>query len=410
MAEVIMSTQDQETEAGSAITLKIEKGRDESGKLTQRCQHPQIQIGKSRVPAEIDGCTTELEVFTMALGEEEIFFLPAKTWSQLDKYKWRVQGKLPGTPPGLEVTIEGVKLAGESVSTADPQGCAKLSKVMNLWLTSEMQALEQVAQKNRALHEQSAPARPQEEEPMCFHVELDKSGQAHILCVEGKDKVANVACTVPGITSLLNEGLMRKPRSWKVGALRDWLELDGQLFRFNNGNNGVAELERVLNEQYHPAGEPGDDQHVKVFTNPASESGFDIEFPANDNGITEARRRHLDPHAMELLSDSQRCRVLRRGILVRFTPPTFHFKQKTNDGGERDLDAGPETTVVVVDNEGHKRWIDLSQPINHMGLGATELTAIFNHPSIYRRASPSRDEQSPGALHKAANRAQKWGY
>jgi hypothetical protein len=88
---------------------------------------------------------------------------------------------------------------------------------------------------------------------------------------------------------------------------------------------------------------------------------------------------------MELLSDSQKCRVLRKGIVVKFTPPTFIFKQKMNDGGERPLDRNPQNTIWVLGSDGQRRTIDLSQPVSHLGLGVAELTAIFNHPAINRR-------------------------
>jgi hypothetical protein len=386
-----MSTENQLGNTGS---------RNESAGSAGPPQQPVIRIGKSQVPAEVDSRTTVVDIFTMALGEEAIYLLPLKTWSQLDIHKWRVQGKLPGTPAGLEITADRVKIAGESVWTTDPEGCAKLEKAFNDWLTLEWQAVEQAKQKAQTPAGQP-PTAPPEEESLRFHVELDKAGQPHIHCLEGKETPANVACTVPGITSLINAGLMLKPASWKVGALRDWLELDGQLFRFKNEND-IAELEQVLNERYHPAGAGGAAQEVKVFVNPASESGFDIQFPAIDGGLMETRRRHLDTEAIELLSDPQRCRVLRKGVVVRFVPPSFHFKQKMPDGGERELDAGPENVVSVVGEDGQHKWIDLSERFSHAGLGAAELTAIFNHPSITRRVRRGDQADRTGGFEQAA--------
>jgi hypothetical protein len=396
-----MSTENQVKQTGSAVVPGIVNGERESMEHVVARSQPQIRISKDRVPAEVDGSPTEVEIFTMALGEEAIFLLPCKTWSQLDAHKWRVQGKLPGTPPGLEITIDRVKVAGESVSTRDPEGCQKLEKAFNEWLSAAQEELEHAKQKTQA-PVGSAAVDPTQDEPLRFQVELDKTGQPHIRCYEGKEQVADVACTVPGITSLINQGIMRKPSAWKVGALRDWLELDGELFRFKNGNAGLAELERALNERYHPTVDGDGSQSVNVFANPASETGFDIQFPATDGGLTESRRRHLDPQAIEVLSDPQRCRVLRKGIVVKFTPPTFHFKQKTPDGGERDLESGPENTVVVVGEDGHKRWIDLSHPVSHLGLGAAELAAIFNHPSINRRARRCNEADQGRGLEQAA--------
>jgi hypothetical protein len=395
-----VSTKNQVERRESEPATSSAETRNEAEQAPQP-QEPEIRIGKGRVPAEMDGQATQVDLFTLALGDEAIFLQPFKTWSQMDTYKWRVQGKLPGTPPGLEITVDRVKVAGETVATNDPDGCEKLEKVLNEWLTVERAALERAKEKSQRPPEPpvntSSP-----EEALRFHVELDKTGQPHILCFEGAEMVADVACTVPGITSLINEGLIRKPGAWKIGALRDWLELDGKLFRFKEGKAALAELERVLNEQYHPAAEGGTIQSVLVFANAGSESGFDIQFPANDNGVADRRRRHLDAAAMELLSDPRRCRVLRKGIVVRFTPPKFHFKQKTPDGGERELGADPENIVPVVGQDGLKKWIDLSQPVNHLGLGSAELTAIFNHPSITRRVRRADSEEWAKGLDQAA--------
>lgn len=361
---------------------------------------PGLVVSKSRVPAEVEGRPTEIELFTLTLECEAIYLLPLKTWSQLDVYKWRARGKLPGTPPGLEIGIDSVKVGGECVSTTDPDGCAKLERAFNEWLELERQALGEERRKSDARASQSAVS-PPPEEALRFRVEPDKMGQPHIRCIEGRDVVADVACTTPGIASLLNEGLMRKPANWKVGALRDWVELDGRLFRFNDGPDGLAALERTLNEQYHPAG-GGAAQEVKVFPNPASTSGFDIEFPAAENGLVEIRRRHLDPHAMELLSDPHRCRVLRKGLVVKFTPPTFHFKRKTADGGEQNLDGTADNKVLTAGENGQNRWIDLSRPVSHLGLDAPALTAIFNHRSICRRVRRDQGDDWAKGLDQAA--------
>src|SRR5258708_4776268 len=106
---------------------------------------PEIRIGKTIIPRDADMSGVVAEVFTMTLGTETIPLLPLKNWSQLDTFKWRVRGLLPGTPPGLEVTSDHVKIAGETVTPWDPEGCAKLEKVLNEWLTLERKALESAA-------------------------------------------------------------------------------------------------------------------------------------------------------------------------------------------------------------------------------------------------------------------------
>lgn len=346
----------------------------------------EITIGKARVPAELNGRPTTAEIFIMTLAGESIYLLPLKTWSQLDVFKWRVQGKLPATPAGLEVAADHVKVAGETVYTYEPDGCEKLERHFNDWLALERQALEAAKQK-------SLPPAPQpvtaaaHEESFRFQVELDKTGQPHIRCFEGKDEAANVAITVPGLNSLFTQGLMRKPAAWKIGALRDWFELDGKIFHFKDGNNNLSELEKILNEQYLPDTGPGADGDVQVFLNPASASGFDIQFPATANGLAENKRRHLDIETMELLSDPQRCRVLRKGIVVKLIPPNLLFLQRTSDGGEHHLEQCAENTLRINGDDGQTKTLDLSQPVSHLGLGLLELTALFNYPAINRLAS-----------------------
>jgi len=355
---------------------------------------PEIRIGKALVPAEVDGRDSTVMLFTMSLGEESIYLAPQKTWSQLDVYKWRVQGKLPGTPAGLEITLDYVKVGGETVSISEPEGAEKLERVFAKWMASEKEASELAKEKART-SARPLDAAPQEEDQIRFQVEMDKNGQPRIRCLEGKDMVADVALTVPGLTSLITQGFMRKPGSWKIGALRNWIELDGELFKFQSGKNETARLEQALNQRYAPIADPDGAPDVQVFENAASTTGFDIQFPTLATGLAENRRRHLDPEAMELLSDPHRSRVLRKGIVVKLTPPNFLFKQQLPDGGERPLEPGPEATVSVVGNDGVQKWIDLSEPVSHIGLGQAELTAIFNHPAINRRAKLAQQAQAP---------------
>ena len=89
-------------------------------------QRQRILIGKTHVLTEENGKETEIEVFRMSLGGEAIELLPLRNWGQLDTYKWGVRGKLPGTPAGLDIALDHVKILGQTVSTKEPDGCAKL--------------------------------------------------------------------------------------------------------------------------------------------------------------------------------------------------------------------------------------------------------------------------------------------
>jgi len=348
---------------------------------------PEIRIGKTTSHSPETG--KEVEVFTMTLGTETIQLLPLRNWGQLDVYKWGVRGKLPGTPAGLEVSFDHVKLAGEIVSPSAPDGCAKLEKIFAEWLELEKATLAMTSKKVQFKAPAAAPSSTAKAAPQAlrFHVEVDKREQVHIECLQGTEKVASIGLSPTGFTSLINQGLMRKPAHLKVGALHDWVELDGTLCSFERGRNDAAQLEKMLNEHYVPSSALGQGKSVVLFTNAASSTGFDIQFPITKGGVVENRRRHLGEEALELLQDSERCGLLQPKLQIKLTRPCLVFKEKTSDGGERYLQKSPEHTVTVTGDDGAKKFIDLSQPVNYMHLSAVELTAVFNHPAVNRHTT-----------------------
>ncbi|HTL58300.1 MAG TPA: hypothetical protein VL361_21620 [Candidatus Limnocylindrales bacterium] len=343
-----------------------------------------IQVGRATTVAQENGKQIETPVYTITLGTETIELLPFKNWTQLDVHKWVVQGKLPASPAGLEVTFDHVKIAGETVLSNDPDGCAKLEKAFGEWLALERGTLELAWKKmhSKLAPPSSATAKRRESQPLHYQVEVDHEHQVHIHCLQGKEIVATIGLNLPGFNSLADQGLLRKPRSLKVGALHEWVELDRVLYSFENGNNDAAPLERVLNERYLSNLALGRGKDVVVFANAASSTGFDIQFSALMGGVPDNRRRPLNEDSLELLQDPKRCGLFHQGLIVKLTRPTLVFKQKTPDGGERNLDKTPENCVVLRSDDGAEKLIDLSQPVNYLRLSAVELTAVFNHPSI----------------------------
>jgi hypothetical protein len=231
-----------------------------------------------------------------------------------------------------------------------------------------------------------APGDQLDEETVRFKVEMDDAGRTKVACFEGKEAIKAVAVNPQGIAALIDLGLMRKPQAWKVGALHNWVELDGELFRLEKGKDGAAQLEKALNERYHPTAEPGAPPDIQAFPNPASPTGFDLQFSVTINGLAGNRRYHLNEETMELLQDSQKCRVLRKGTIVKLAAPNLVFKRKTADGGDRYLVSAPRNFVCIRAEGGQTRTIDLSHPLDLQHLGAQELTAVLNHPAINRRA------------------------
>jgi hypothetical protein len=349
----------------------------------------EITVGKTVTPA---ASGQEVRVFTMTLGGETIPLLPLRNWSQLDVFKWRARGKLPGTPAGLEITPEHVKVTGETVSIDDHEGTAKLQRLLNEWLALEKEAFRLAHEKTHA--KPAAVAREVAAAPADliprFQVEVDKEGHVHICCRRGKETLATIGLNPLGFTSLFNEGLMHKPHALQIGALHDWVEIDGEFFSFEKGNNDAAKLEKVLNERYLGESVHGQGNDVVVYTNAASSTGFDIQFAAKVGGVTERRRRPLNEEALDLLQSPEKCGLLPKDLVLKLSRPHLIFKCKTPDGGERSLKAGPETTVTVVGDEGETTVVDLSRPVNYLRLSAVVLTAVFNHPAInqHSRLSP----------------------
>lgn len=218
--------------------------------------------------------------------------------------------------------------------------------------------------------------------------------------MEGKDSVKEVALNPAGIKALVDLDLMREPKSLKIGALHNWVEMDGDLFRFDDVSNGAAVFEKALNERYVSEDPTGSVQSVTVYSNPASPTGFDLQFPASPHGFAENRRRHLNEETIQILHDTQHCRVLRKGIIVVLTPPHLVFKRRHADLSETHLPAGPSSTVSLRGQDGQVKTIDLSQPVDLMHLTAEDLAAVFNHPAVNRRSALAS---------AASSRAQQFG-
>jgi hypothetical protein len=229
---------------------------------------------------------------------------------------------------------------------------------------------------DRKLAAPSKNTAPQPEQPrLHFDVEMDKIGQVHIRCIAGKETVATIGLTVAGFQSLVNQRLLRKPDSLKVGVLHDWVELEGVVYSFQNENNDGTKLARALNENFLAASALHHGESVVVFENAANATGLELQFAARVGGLPDHQRRALDQATLELLQDPDRCGLLQPGIVVKFAPPYVTFKRRTADGGEEYLCREPQNQLRVRDANGNEKLIDLSQPLDYMRLSAAELTS-----------------------------------
>jgi hypothetical protein len=353
-----------------------------------------IKFGRSTV--EMGG--KEVGIFTLTMAGETMDLLPLRTWGQLDVHKWVPRGRLPGSPPGLEITPDHVKIAGQTVQTKDPDGCAKLDKVVEEWLALERETVELARRKSQLKADpQAQKPKASGPQPLHFRVEIDKVGQVHARCLQGEETLVAIGLSVAGFKSLITQGLMRKPHVLEVGALHDWVRLDDVIFSFEKGRNDGPQLEAALNQKYLIASALGTGKDVLVYANPASSTGFDIQFPVSVGGVQESRRRALNEESLELLQDRDRCGLLHPAIVIKLSRPTLIFKQKTPDGGERYLDHTPENVVITKDEDGNDESIDLSRPVNYMQLGPLELTAVFNHAAIHKHGKATARVTVPAA-------------
>jgi hypothetical protein len=371
----------------------------------------EIRVGKCLAFTGSSGPAAQQEVYTVTLAGQTIELLPLKTWHQLDRYKWTVQGKLPGEPAGLEIAPDRVRIMGGTVALNDPAGCLKLEQLFDEWLRLERETV--ALARNKARGQGPAAAHAATAQPgtqrLRFQVELDKRGQVHIHCMQGRDLLLSVGLSAAGINSLHQQGLMRRPRTLATGALHDWVELDGELCSFTKGRNDAARLEQLLNERYLPEAAGAQGKQVLVFMNSASSSGFDIQFPVTVAGVVDNHRHHLNDRSLELLQDSEHCGLLHKDVLVRLIPPNLVFKKKTPDGGEQYLPWLPENTVTVTDDQGQKRTLALSQPLNLLRLSPAELNAVFNHPAINRHTGTAPAAAATAASAPAPASYAAWG-
>jgi len=361
----------------------------------QNSARPEIKIDRAIAVFDLGGKTSSVEVFTMTVGDETIELLPQKNWTQLDRYKWSAQGKLPGQPSGLEIGLDQVHFAGQTLSPRDKEACANLERLLNDWLALERESAMKKASTQLPVTAPEPPAQP-DPAALRFRVEVDKRGQVHVHCVQDKQLLASIGLSTPGFNSLVQQGFMRKPRAFHTGVLHDWVELDGELCSFEKGKNDAARLEQILNERYLPSAASSHKKEVLVLVNAASATGFDIQFPAIVAGVPGSHRQHLDEQSLELLQDKQHCGLLHPEIIIKLIAPNLVFKRRTPEGGEQYLACHPDNLVILTDEDGHQKKIDLSQPVNFLHLTAPELTAVFNHPSVCRHSknSPGRPAAS----------------
>jgi hypothetical protein len=298
-------------------------------------------------------------VFTLSCGSERATLDPGKAWVKADEHKWVTRGLIE-PPQSFHVLPDGtVEINGEKIALTDPEGPARLEREINKHHT--------VA----ALHKPPPAAGPAWAAPRIetggviqahFKVKLDHLGHLMIECTRGAERVET---GLRGLSQLVSNGLMLKPRDLHVDPLQRAVEIDGA--RFECSEAGAHALQEALNTRYASSLKPGEEHTIDVKENAASPTGFDIAFVTLHAGVRHEVRGHLSQDKLDLLQDSAKSDLLRPGILLRLSPPFLLFRQRRPDGGEERIEGVPD--------------------VEYLRATAAQLQQAFNHPSVRRSAA-----------------------
>jgi hypothetical protein len=192
-----------------------------------------------------------------------------------------------------------------------------------------------------------------------------------IECVRGME---HLETGLRGLHGLVQGGFMLAPETLRIDALQRAVEIDGT--RFDCTVDGARQLQETLNARYAPELQPDDQNLIQVRDNPASATGFDVEFVAIHAGGRLEVKGHLSQERLTLLQDHTRCDLLRHGIILRLSPPYLLVRRHRPDGGE-------------------ERIPDI-EDVHYLRATAVELQQILNHRLVRRtEATPDPNLASP---------------
>lgn len=310
-----------------------------------------------RLAVEIEpGSSGHPELFAVAFGNERIVLAPAKSWIQLDHFKWVTRGIIEA-PQSFAVHADGsVDYNGETFQPATPNAHAALTEQINKRHASGTGAIPKpTASHTRDTHSQAHPA---------FRVHLDHSSHILIQAFRGSERTET---GLRGIAHLAADGWMRTPQSLHIDPLQRYLELDG--VRFDNDASGAQSLEEFLNQHFVPPTASGSAHPIEIRENSAASTGFDIRFGIVRAGTRIEIKGHLSQEKLEILQDHAKCDLLRPDILLRISPPFLYIRRRHHDGSEEPIPELPD--------------------LKYRGVAAAELERLLNHPLIRNPATLS---------------------
>lgn len=296
--------------------------------------------------------STGTAIFTMRLDKETVALDPGKTWVQVDHFKWVVRGLIE-EPQSFHVFPDGsVEINAEKISIADPEGVAKLDHQINKHhapLTAPRPVASPVVAQPAAASPQ--PARPR------FRVKLDHWGHMIIEWGEGLEREET---GLRGFATLVANGLVRKPRTFRVDALQRGIEIEEDWFECSDA--GASRLEEALNHRYAPEARAARAGAIEVKENAAASTGFDVHFAIHRAGVPLELRGHLSQENLDLLQDPTKCDLIQPGIHLLLSPPYLLFRRRRPDMGEEKIPELPD--------------------VNLLRTNAAQLQHVLNHPLI----------------------------
>ncbi|MBI2948117.1 MAG: hypothetical protein HYY23_10740 [Verrucomicrobia bacterium] len=296
------------------------------------------------------------KVFTLTLGTETVTLDPGKTWIKADVFKWVTRGLIE-EPQSFHVLADGtVDVNGEKVGLLDPAGIARLEHEMNKRHAAPAAFKAQAAASPRAA---AAAAQAPRSDRVQFKVRVDHLGHLMVECRRGSDRGET---GLRGLPSLIQNGLMLKPKNLHVDPLLRAVEIDGT--RFECDGTGAQQLEQALNAHYAPKLQSEADSAVEIKENPAASTGFDIRFVTLRAGARFEIKGHLSQDNLDILQDPNRCELLKPGIVLRLSPPFLLIRHRRHDGSEERMPEFPD--------------------VQYRHIAAHQLQKLLNHPLIRR--------------------------
>jgi hypothetical protein len=301
--------------------------------------------------------TGERAVFALELGDEKVTLDPGKAWIKVDQYKWVTRG-LMEPPQSFHIQPNGtVEINGEKITLDDPEGIAKLEYEINKRRTVPIVSKTTAAPATGV--QTNRPAAAQAQRKVQFKVRIDHLGHMMIECKRGAEQVET---GLRGFHSMIQSGFILSPQSLHIDPLQRAIEIDG--IRYECSEAGARQLEETLNSKYAPTLKAEGEDTIEIKENPASATGFDIQFATVQAGFRLEVKGHLSQEKLDLLQDPLRCDLLQRDVALRLSPPHLLIRRKRIDGGEERIPEIPD--------------------VHYRRISALELERIFNHPLIRR--------------------------